>query len=198
MGNCCCCKERTYDTEVITKEPKMEEEPDDDVKEGPPSRKLVIEEEEENPFEGLEKRLELREKSYSNDAAFALAIKSGDLKKLKFMIDRGFPLNLNIRDTDGMCYEAVDLAEQGGNPELMNLIREITGTTISTSSFSILSRLRKEIRAIKVYRNKPSWFFMATGRRNSSFPIHLKIGNNSEGMFVLCLVSTEKQPCRFI
>eukprot|EP01126_Amoeba_proteus_P062992 TRINITY_DN8632_c0_g2_i1.p1 TRINITY_DN8632_c0_g2~~TRINITY_DN8632_c0_g2_i1.p1 ORF type:complete len:189 (+),score=40.52 TRINITY_DN8632_c0_g2_i1:353-919(+) len=92
----------------------------------------------------LIREITVREKSYSNDAAFALAIKSGDLKKLKFMIDRGFPLNLNIRDTDGMCYEAVDLAEQGGNPELMNLIREITDKGLPKQTILVFHGDRSE------------------------------------------------------
>lgn len=58
----------------------------------------------------------------------ARAIKTNDLKKLEWMVDRGFPLNLNVKDADGMCYEAVDMADHFSNkPDIQKFVRELAG-----------------------------------------------------------------------
>lgn len=76
----------------------------------------------------LETRLEKRDNTFCDDGALARAIKTNDLKKLQWMIERGFPLNLNVKDADGMCYEAVDMAEHFSNkPEIHKVIKDLAG-----------------------------------------------------------------------
>jgi hypothetical protein len=71
--------------------------------------------------------LNKRDVTFCDDGALARAIKTHDLKKLQWMTERGFPLNLNVKDADGMCYEAVDMAEAFGTPEVVKFVKELSG-----------------------------------------------------------------------
>lgn len=106
---------------------------------GPSRHQVIITDQEKNPFKcvscpslltsrDLETRLQKRDETFCDDGAIARAIKTGDLKKLQWMIERGFPINLNLKDADGMCYEAVDMAEAfAHNAEVEKLVKELAG-----------------------------------------------------------------------
>jgi len=91
----------------------------------PKKHHFLMKDEEENPWVDLETRLERRDKTFNDDPAIALTIKTGDLKKLQWMIEKGFPLNLNVKDADGMCYQATDLAEHCGHEDMISYVKEL-------------------------------------------------------------------------
>lgn len=88
-----------------------------------------------DPFTSPENRLERRDKLFCEDDTVALAIKSGmiaiylfpfliplisigDTSRIKWLFDKGYPLNYHIQDTDGMCYEATELAKHHNQDEV--------------------------------------------------------------------------------
>jgi hypothetical protein len=74
-------------------------------------------------FSSPENRLERRDALFCEDDTIALAIKSGDSARIKWLFDKGYPLNYNIMDTDGMCYEATELAKHHNQDEVGRHLR---------------------------------------------------------------------------
>jgi len=69
-------------------------------------------------------RLERRDAYFSEDNALPLMVTSGDIDGLKWMLDKGFPLNYKIQDHAGMCHEVWDLAELHGQTKIAELFRD--------------------------------------------------------------------------
>jgi hypothetical protein len=70
--------------------------------------------------------LERRDALFCEDDTIALAIKSGDSARIKWLFDKGYPLNYNIMDTDGMCYEATELAKHHNQDEVCTVLFPFT------------------------------------------------------------------------
>jgi len=100
----------------------IEELPDD----GKPHR-FMMNQDDEEPFISPEKRLEKRDQLFCDDDAVALAIKSGDLQQVKWFFEKGYPMNWLVKDTDGMCYEAAEMAKHHGHQEIVDLFKEAEG-----------------------------------------------------------------------
>jgi hypothetical protein len=82
-------------------------------------------EEDLNPWISPEKRLEKRDQLFCDDEAVALAIKSGDITQIKWLLEKGYPINYRVKDADGMCYEATEIAKHHGQTEIANIFAEL-------------------------------------------------------------------------
>jgi hypothetical protein len=80
-------------------------------------------------------RLDKRESFFCEDVSLALIVKSGDMGNLRFVLNSGYPLNYNVMDSNGMCYDVVDLAEEHGQDEIASLFK----TMQAKGSFNQLS-----------------------------------------------------------
>eukprot|EP01123_Difflugia_compressa_P007908 TRINITY_DN2233_c0_g1_i1.p1 TRINITY_DN2233_c0_g1~~TRINITY_DN2233_c0_g1_i1.p1 ORF type:complete len:165 (+),score=32.20 TRINITY_DN2233_c0_g1_i1:51-545(+) len=69
-------------------------------------------------------RLQKRDLYYSEDNALPLAVGSGDLEGVKWMIEKGFPLNYKVQDNAGMCHDVWDLADSHGQAKIAAYFRD--------------------------------------------------------------------------
>jgi len=70
-------------------------------------------------------RLQTRESYFTSDESIALMIKSGDIEGLRWLFQKGWPMNYRVQDHDGMCYLGSDLAAHHGQMEIARLFSDL-------------------------------------------------------------------------
>jgi len=133
----------------------------------------LLQEEETNPWISPEKRLEKRDQLFCDDDAVALAIKSGDVTQIKWLFERGYPMNYNVKDTDGMCYEAVVLARAHAQEEVAQLFQELAVkgpprqyVTVFYENQSREFVMPNSTDDEKLFRAEIKWFFKLDMKQN--------------------------------
>jgi len=94
-------------------------------------------------------RLDIRNQWPSTDSRLALLIKSGDVAGIQWMIQKGWPINFKVVDSDGSVYDVIDLAEQVNKTEVLHFFRTLQETGPPRQKITL------------IYQNKPADFVLA-------------------------------------
>jgi len=93
------------------------------------------------------------EYSYTDDA-LPLLVKSGDFEGIKWMFEKGFPMNWKVTDSDGMSYHSSELASHHGQQAIADYFRQKEKAGPPRQVVSLR------------YGNKESEFIMANSRED--------------------------------